>query len=239
MENETQKQKEESAMAPELNVSLEGDNLKNVKKLLKGIKSLISEGLFVFDNDGMKLTAMDAANVAMVILFVPKEDFATYNVAETEKIGLKLDEFVRNLNCFKKDVKLNVVDSGNTLNFEDGKFKFTQPLLVLDNPIQKIPDIKFDINVPLNGFGELNVFLKREESVIFEVKGGKFKLRCNTGEAIIKPMEGAGKGRYASSYLEKIFACGEAKTLEFGKDIPLMVTFNNLKMILAPRVDGD
>ena len=227
------------------NVSLKGDSLKNVRTNLKNIKSLITEGMFKFDNEGLKMTAMDAANVAMVIFFVPAKDFDLYNISEEVNLGLNVDIFYKSLTAFKESVTISMDDDGR-LKTHDAKYSFTVPLIELDNQQRNMPALEF--NATITPDSKLADFISNlidiSEGINFEVRNKKFILSAQgdlrKGEAVVCDVNAPDtSSKFSSEYLTKFFAFGKPNKIELGNEYPLRVTFDNVIAILAPRVQND
>ena len=66
------------------------------------ISELVTEVRIKVTKDGMSLTALDPANVAMVYFNIPNDLFAEFNVDKDEVLGVNLD----NLNAIMRRCKL-------------------------------------------------------------------------------------------------------------------------------------
>jgi len=66
---------------------LKGEVLNNV---LKGLKVLVSEARIHFQEQGLHSKAVDPANVAMVIVDIPRENMEAYAIDEEKTIGVNV-----------------------------------------------------------------------------------------------------------------------------------------------------
>ena len=72
-----------------------------IKTASKAIVSLVSEARFHFKEEGLHTRAVDPANVAMVIVDIPRDSFDVYTVDEEKTIGVD----VNRINDILKTVK--------------------------------------------------------------------------------------------------------------------------------------
>lgn len=231
------------------------------------ISELVGEVKFKAGPDGLKMVAMDPANVAMVVFKLLSSCFTQYDVKETEEITI-------NLNSLKQILKRAKGDDILTLETtEDNKLKiqlksnttryFSIPVLELEDKEQKVPELQFPISVEMDSslltdsIEDVSVVA---ESVTFLGEAGQLLVKAegDLSKALIEIKQGDNivikstspdkcKAKYSLEYLRKMIAGGKLSdkvTIYFNTDYPLKLEYKiidrlMLSFILAPRVDND
>ena len=80
------------------------------------ISEFISDATFQITNEGLKLVAMDPANISMVILTLLPSAFTEYQVNEPSKITINLDGFRQALRRVRGGESITLTHSSNKLN---------------------------------------------------------------------------------------------------------------------------
>ena len=107
--------------------------------------ALVDECKVRLDEDGLSIQAVDAANVGMIDIAVPKEEFEQYE-ADEELIGLNLVRFGDVVGMASKDdtVALELNEQTRKLRVETGGLRYTLSLIDPDSIHQEptVPDLE-------------------------------------------------------------------------------------------------
>ena len=123
---------------------------KYLKESISIISELVTEARFTVKKDGLELTAMDPANVAMVSFKLLASSFSEYDPKNTTSIGLNLGNFKQMLRragpgdtivLETQENKLKVVIRGTSTR------TFSLPLIELEDREQRVPDLKFNASI--------------------------------------------------------------------------------------------
>jgi proliferating cell nuclear antigen len=242
-----------------MRISIVGTTLFEV---VKAVKDLVSEVRFEMDSKELRLTCMDPANVAMVILRMPSSSCTEWDVPTDETgFGVNISNLATILKRGAKE------DDITTLETKDSKLlvninryrKFTVPMIDVEEKPAKIPELNFkatvdvDLDALKSAIGDTLIV---GDSAWFEVtKANKFivsaegdlskaHVEFNDELATVKADQRA-KSKYSLEYLEKMAAAVKTDKVkvELMTDYPLRLSFNtktfSVKYILAPRVDDE
>jgi len=237
-------------------------SLVDVNKLrdsLTAISKLIAEAELNVTPSGLEITAMDPANVAMVIFKLKAAEFVEYDVPESDKFGVKLKDLNAILKRIGKDDTVSI-EFGQKISIKSlGKSKktFTMPIIELDTKaIDKVPELNFKANIAVNtdslgeAFEDMSLV---GESCRFKIVDNKFVIysdgdnlssaSVDMAEATVKA-EGNMESRYSLEYLKQMIhkKIADRVSVGFSKDYPLRMDYKNetmeLGIILAPRVEN-
>ncbi len=231
------------------------------------VSELVTEAKFTAGVNGLKLVAMDPANVAMVVLELLSSCFTEYQVKDTEVVCINLNNLKQILRRTKgddvliletaEDNKLKIVMKSNTIR------SFSIPTLELDDKEQRVPELSFPIVVEsrsdilteaiedVSVVAESVTFLGEEGQLSVKAEGDLSKafIEIKPDETtVIKTTSGDKfKAKYSLEYLKKMIAGGklaENVSLQFNNDYPMKLEYKVkdkllLSFILAPRVDND
>jgi len=236
-----------------------------LKESISIISDLVNEARFKVNQDAMELVAMDPANVAMVVFKLLSSCFTEYDVKEETQIAINLGNLKQILRRagsndmlsmeLTEDNKLSVKLRGNTTR------TFNLPIIELEEKEQKVPDLKFPINITMPSNVLTGVIEDADivaESVTLDVEKGKFnihasgdlsqaKIEISEGDNVKIEAEEAVKAKYSIEYLKKMIGgskLSENVEIRFNKDYPLRLDFKAvdkllLSFILAPRVENE
>ena len=238
---------------------------KYLKDSISIISEIVTEATLNVTKKGLKLIAMDPANVAMVVFNIHSSSFVTYELKEDMKLTLNLNNFKQVLRRIKGNDTL-------TLELEDNKLKITLqssskrtfhlPLIELNESEQKIPDLSFSTVVETqstflnDAIDDVDVI---GESVMFIVSDTVFSISSKgdlSKAAVDIPADNATsiscnseniKAKYSIEYLKKIIQgskLSDRVKIQLNKDYPVKIEYIvkdkvELFFILAPRVDND
>src|SRR3989338_4554967 len=132
------------------------DNAKVFKDSVDAIVSLIDEGEFLINKDGIELRAMAPSQVVMVDFTMPSKAIEKFEVPKETKIGLNLDDLAKITARTRpgETLTLNLDKTSSRLQLTfKGKYtrKFDLPLLDLSQAETRKLELEFDASVKING----------------------------------------------------------------------------------------
>src|SRR3990167_7524046 len=240
---------------------------KYFKDSISIISELVSEAKFTASTNGLKLVAMDPANVAMVVFELLSSCFTEYQVKGTEDVAINLNNLKQILRRAKpddiltlettEDNKLKIIMKSNTTR------SFSIPTLDFEDKEQKVPELTFPFSVELASsllsksiedvsvVAESVTFLGEKSQLSVKAEGDLSKafieIKPDEQTIIRTDSDNKFKAKFSLEYLKKMIAGGKLSdkaTLHFNTDYPLKLEYKLvdrllLSFILAPRVDND
>lgn len=233
-------------MRVEINTSL-------LKNILETLNALIEDANFIFDENGLKITAMDGAHIAMVHLELPKAFFKSYSLIKEEKLGIVISQFHKFMKrATVKDKTILNFDKGNKLKIIfEGKTKriFSLPLQDIEEEDFKIP--KFDHNSITTVSSDIIATLISDAEIIsseikFIASQDKFMAEAtsekgdllteitkeNDESLLDSKIKKESKSVYTVEYLSNIIKAkniSKKMILSFSTDMPLEAEFSIIK----------
>jgi proliferating cell nuclear antigen len=229
------------------------------------ISDFITEATFAISKEGVKLTAMDPANISMVVLDILPSAFTSYQVDGGEEVTINLDNLKQALRRVKPTEPISLTAESNRLIltiFGKSIKKFQIPMLEKETKDKQAPSLEFNANVEIDA-KEFKDFVEDAsvvgDALTFAAEGDKLKLSAgDTGSKVTIELSKASdsivnmdvkdksSSIYSVEYLKKIVkACvlSDTATFQFSSDYPLKIDFksiNKLQMsfILAPRIEN-
>ena len=239
---------------------------KYLKDSVSIISELVNEASFKITPNSIELTAMDPANVAMVIFKLLSSAFSEYRVSEEVDIAI-------NLNNFKQILKRAKPSDILELEIEEGKLKITfkgsttrtfyLPIIELEDKEQKVPDLAFPISVVTNTtlldeaiadvdvVAESVLFVVEPSKMIVQAEGdlskAKIEIPSDDATKIHTESQDKVKAKYSIEYLKKMITASKLTDnvkIQFNKDYPLKLEYKAvdkvmISFVLAPRVEND
>ncbi len=223
------------------------------------VYELVSEARLKITENGLSLTAIDPANVAMVNFRIPKSAFLEYE-AEKEVLGINLESLKKVLKRCKSKSVLVLKKNENLLEVEIQdriKRNFNLNLIEVEAEDKEMPDLEFSAKVEIDSVDFIDAvedcsvvadscsFVIKESKFIIEAKGmNSSKAEFSSDEAKIEAEDC--KAKYSLEYLQK-FTKGAKNCdkvfLNFANDHPLKLDLKkenlSLSFILAPRVETE
>ena len=228
------------------------------------IADLVTEVRFRITKNGVELTAMDPANVAMVVFKLLASAFSEYKVDNDTTLCLNLNDFKGVLRRVKPADTLTLTSAeGKCVVTLQGasKREFSLPLIDIDEREQKVPDLKFTATVTTASDTLTDAIEDADiigESVALAISEGTFTVSSasDLSKAVIDiPQDttthikgpAGTRSKYSIEYLKRMTPAGKlSPTVEvsFSRDYPLRVEYKiidkmDLAFILAPRVEND
>ncbi len=238
-------------------------------RILNGVTSIladfITEATFSIQKDGIKLVAMDPANISMVVLNILPSAFTEYSVEAPEEFTLNLENFRQALKRAKPTDAISMTSEKNKLKItvhSKSTKRFFIPLLEREGKERKIPALEFMATAELvaNEFrdyiddasigGDAAVF--EADKTVFTISAGetgnKVHIELTKGaDALLQiAAKDAVRATYSVEYLKKMAraaALADTVSVQFSSDYPLRLDFKSLNklamsFILAPRIEN-
>jgi len=230
-----------------------------LRNSLDSVSSLVTEGTFKINSNGIGLIAMDPASVAMVIYNLLATSFDTFEVKEEGTISFNISQFVSILKRASTNDIVTIESDGTRLKITmEGATKrtFTLPLMDIRNNEQKIPELKFNSEVEFDAkilkdsikdvsmVSDCVQFVTGEEGLIVSgtSEGSEVKTKITNAK-----ISGVASSKYSVDYLDKMMGASKIADklkISFSDDYPLRLDYKALdklqmSFILAPRVDTD
>lgn len=238
---------------------------KYLKDSISIISELVNEAKFNITQEGFELVAMDPANVAMVIFKLLASTFTEFNVEKDEQLAINLSNLKQVLRRSKSNDIVTLETGEGKLKIEfksDTTRTFSIPLIELEEKEQRIPELKFPINVttPSSVLGEAIsdvdvvaesvTFHGDSSKLVVSAEGDLSKAKIEIGagqETQIKASDDKVKAKYSIEYLKKMIdgsKLADKVNVQFNSDYPLRLDYIAvdkvmLSFILAPRVEND
>jgi proliferating cell nuclear antigen len=229
------------------------------------ISDFITEATFHFNKEGVRLTAMDPANIAMVILDILPSAFTSYQIDNAEEVTINLDNLKQALRRVKPTESIALTAEGNRLVltiFSRSVKKFQIPMLEKETKDKQAPNLEFAAQIEMDA-KEFRDFVDDAsvvgDALTFTADSDKLKLMAgDTGSKVnielgkssetILNMEvkETVSSIYSVEYLKKMAKAAvlsDTALFQFSSDYPLRIDFksiNKLQMsfILAPRIEN-
>jgi proliferating cell nuclear antigen len=242
-------------------MKLKLDHPKLFSDVISIISELVIEVKLKINKDGMKIIAVDPANVAMIAFNLPVTAFSQLEVEE-ETIGINLESLKAVLRRCNANSALVMETKDNFLKLElidKIKREFTLTMLDLEGKEKPIPNLEFATKIEMNSMDFSDAVEDCSivaDSCGFEATPDRFtifskgplnsaNLTYSSDEVKIETTVES-KSRYSLEYLQKMIKAtkiSDQTTLNFANDYPLRIEFSapmfTLAFILAPRVETE
>lgn len=239
-----------------------------IQDSMKTISDLISEGIFQFTEDGVKLIAADPAMVALVDFQIEKDVFENYELDEEEKIGLNLENLYSILRRANSDDTITfevgeddsqfhiIMESSSTRNF-------SLPILNLsEDDIPSTDQLEFTVDVDMETkvledaikdalvVGDSVTVSSDGESLRIVAEGDQSNVDFEiAGDADgINSLEGTNaSSMFSLDYLNSMAGAkklSDTVQIRLGEDFPMRLNFDvpekaRLSFVLAPRIEEE
>ncbi|AIY89926.1 DNA polymerase sliding clamp [Geoglobus acetivorans] len=240
-----------------IEAGLNGDAL---KKLVKGLSLLVSEARWHFNEFGLKVVAVDPANVAMIIASIPADSFDVYSISDEEVvIGVDINRVNEITKKIPKGDSASLSAEVATLKIGFGKLEYSvaliDPAAIRKSP--KVPslDTKAEVVVdPAEFKRAIELAGKISEHVVLEVKDGEFvisakesleTIRVSFDDGSLISLEGGNaRSMFGVEYIQmftKVANKDDELHIHLGTDYPGKFSFVSdscrVEYILAPRLE--
>lgn len=234
-----------------------------LSKAIELISELVTEVKIVVNEFGLKITAIDPANVAMVGFKLPRSTFSQFEV-QSETLGVNLDNLKRVLKRCDSNSSLILEKKENLLNIHlQDRIKRSFNLSLIDVEGEsidfnaKVEKMEFSSRIIINSpdlISSIEDCAIVSDSCSFIINDGKFRVEARGLDSAMSEFSGdeaeiSGmncKSKYSIEYLQKFMKGAklcEKTILEFAADHPLKMElktgYMELGFILAPRVENE
>ena len=233
-------------------------NISVLRDSLESISTLIAEGTFKINSNGMGLVAMDPASVAMIVYNLWASSFEEFTVKDEVIISFNIQQLVSFLKRAGSKDEVNLSTDGSKFKIKiigkESEKEFTLPLIDLRLSEQKVPDLEFTTTVEVDSSllkDSVKDAMMISDFIKFETDSGKCVV-STSGEGTemkteFKGADGEASAKYSVDYLDKMLGLAKLTDkvkLKFSSDYPLRFEFLDkdrfqIVFILAPRVDND
>ncbi len=237
------------------------------KKIIDGIKDIVKSANFDITQAGIKMQAMDVAQVSLVSFCMKSECFSEYECDESLTVGINIESLAKILKCVKKDYSLTIKTGGDSdhitflIESREKESEFNLNIISIDcddlvieesepDSVIEMNSSKFkEICTELNELGDAVTMNYGENCVEFithgEIGEAKIKLKnCDETKIVSKkPM----KLNFSINYLNHFCKCtnlDKKVKLSLSDESYLSVEFRvgergYIKFFLAPKIEED
>ena len=224
------------------------------------ISELVKEVRLKINKEGMSLTALDPANVAMVYFNIPGDLFAEFTVEKDEVLGVNLE----NLNAVMRRCKLGsslIIEKDENhlkLTINDKiKREFSLALIDVEGDDKQMPSwefksvIKMDAQAFVDAIEDCSVvadactFIAQPDKFIIE-SSNLHSARTEFSNEEVQIFSDASSARFSLDYLSKFMKGAKIASkaeINFSDNHPMRLNFPSgrvmLSFVLAPRVEQD
>ncbi len=238
-----------------INVKLSGEKFKRVVKVCS---SFVDDVLMKFTPEGLQAKALDASQIALFDMFIPKSDFLTYPIGKGEEfsIGVDCQELAKRAKYFSdKDLELMMDKSISVYQLDEYERTLNSKGLDISNAQHKPPVIS-------NFTSTINVSGKDFAEVMKEVDNKEIEISVNNGKVFFTGKDdvmgyafGINDGKlkggnvsvsFMTDYIQKLKNCGgkgkEEMQIQLKKSAPLKATIRignggKCDIYIAPRTE--
>ena len=241
-------------------MKLKLDNPKIFSEIIGIISEMVLEVRIKVNNEGLSITAIDPANVAMILFKLPADAFSELEVEKEEVLGVSLDNLKAVLRRVKAGSVLAMEKEENMLKIiiqDKIRKEFSLALIDVEGDEKPIPSLNFVSKIEMTSvdFSEAiedcNVvadscsFVSAPDNFVIQGKGNLNSFKSEFSDEVNIQAEEA-TSKYSLEYLQKMIKgtkLTDKVVLNFGNDYPLKLEFNTpkitLSFILAPRVETE
>ena len=241
-------------------MKLKLDNPKIFSEIIGIISEMVLEVRIKVNNEGLSISAIDPANVAMILFKLPADAFSELEVEKEEILGVSLDNLKAVLRRVKAGSVLVMEKEENMLKIiiqDKIRKEFSLALIDVEGDEKPIPNLNFVSKIEMTSvdFSEAiedcNVvadscsFISAPDNFVIQGKGNLNSFKSEFSDEVNIQAEEA-SSKYSLEYLQKMIKgtkLADKVVLNFGNDYPLKLEFNtpkvSLSFILAPRVETE
>ena len=128
---------------------------KEVKNILPAIVSFLSEGTFKANKDGIFLSSLDPANVAVILLDMYPNMFIEYDIQDEEKFTINLEDLKKIMTkvALKNQISWEIDEEKNKFVltiYGKAKKVFTLPLIESEGSFMDLPSLELPVKVEMD-----------------------------------------------------------------------------------------
>lgn len=242
-------------------MQLKLDNPKILADMVAIISELVTEVKIKVTKEGVSLTAIDPANVAMAYFKIPAELFSQFEIPNDEILGINLENLKAVLRRCQLGSSLTLSKQDNLLKIgiqDKVKRDFTLALIDLDLEEKELPvwEFKSVIKMPSESFVEVIedcqivsdacTFIAEPNKFTVEAQGPLNSARAQFSADEIEIHSDFSTARFSLEYLNKFIKGAKISStvsINFSDNHPMRINFPTgnviLSFILAPRIEQD
>jgi len=236
------------------------DNPKILSEIINIIAEMVLEVRIKVSTEGLSITAIDPANVAMIVFKLPASGISQLELDNEEVLGVSLDSLKAVLRRIKSGSVLTISKEENELKLmiqDKIKREFNLALIDIEAEEKPIPNLDFASKIEMSStdFSEAiedcNVvadscsFISEADKFVMQAKGSLNSFKSEFTDEVNIQAESA-VSKYSLEYLQKMIKATKLTDkviINFSNDYPLKLDFNTplikLSFILAPRVETE
>ena len=241
-------------------MQLKLENPKLFSEIISIISELVLEVRIKVSKEGLSITAIDPANVAMILFKLPSSAFSQLKIENDEILGVSLESLKAVLRRIKSGSILTMIKEENELKLiiqDKIKREFNLALIDVDSEEKPIPNLDFTSKIEMSStdFSEAIEdcsivadscsFISEADKFIIRAKGSLNSFKSEFTDEVNIMAESA-SSKYSLEYLQKLVKgtkISNKTVINFANDYPLRLDFATssieLSFILAPRVDSE
>jgi len=128
---------------------------KEIKSILPAIVSFLSEGTFKANKDGIFLSSLDPANVAVILLDMYPNMFIEYDIQDEEKFTINLEDLKKIMTkvALKNQISWEIDEEKNKFVltvYGKAKKTFTLPLIESEGSFMDLPSLELPVKVEMD-----------------------------------------------------------------------------------------
>ena len=128
---------------------------KEIKNILPAIVSFLSEGTFKANKDGIFLSSLDPANIAIILLDMYPNMFTEYDIQEEEKFTINLEDLKKIMTkvALKNQISWEIDKEKNKFVltvYGKAKKLFTLPLIESEGSFMDLPNLELPVKVEMD-----------------------------------------------------------------------------------------
>ena len=242
-------------------MQLKLDNPKILSDIVTIISELVTEVKLKITKEGLSVTAIDPANVAMIYFKIPSDLFSQFELQNDEVLGINLENFKAVLRRCQLGSSLTISKQDNLLQLgiqDKIKRDFTLSLIDLDVEEKELPvwEFKSVIKMSSDSFVEVIedcsivsdacTFIAEPNKFTVEAKGPLNSARAQFSADEVEIHSDFSTARFSLEYLNKFIKGAKISSnvsINFSDNHPMRVNFPTgniiLSFILAPRIEQD
>ena len=232
----------------------------NLSSIIAAVSHLTNDAKISISGDGLKIEAVDAANVAMVFLKAGAPAFDHFEATPCE-IALDLQK-LQSLASGKEPVSMTLEEETHKLHIAVGRAKYTMSLLdpssIKAGP--RIPQLDLPCSITMTGsdlqdaikaankVSDHIILEQTDEEFIFSAKGDidSFRMPFQLTE-LTGIRHGMSRALFSLDYItdiSKVAASGKEVQIETGIDYPARIAFIpspdiSVTYLMAPRIEQE
>jgi proliferating cell nuclear antigen len=236
------------------------DHPKLFSEIISIISELVLEVRLKISKQGLKIIAIDPANVAMVSFKLPETAFSELDVGEKEILGVNLENLKAVLRRIKPGSILIMSKEENELKIQikdKVTREFNLALIDVEGEEKEIPSLEFASKVEMSSLDFAEAiedcgvvadscsFISDSGKFIIQARGSLNSFKSEFGDEVEIVAEDA-KSKYSLEYLQKMIKATKITDkvrISFANDYPLKLDFATpfieLSFVLAPRVENE